>query len=285
LISGLTKTLLGFAIGIGLCVSVSNRVSHAAKPVPSAPYYYVLDEPHVLSERTLKSIQSLLVEHDRTTGEQIVIAVFESLDGEDSVDFTNRVFSTWQIGKRDKNNGVLLALYWKNRKSRIEVGYGLEPILTDARSKTILNEYLAPELKAGNPDRAIALSALQILTVLESPLVTNGQAQKILESGGLTGGWEPRSKETPVGITLLNILGIAILIWIINRLTAREAHFSGSGWYHPNPLTNPFPHSLGRSTRRLPRNVHSGSWGGGGSFGGFSGGGGRSGGGGASGSW
>src|SRR4051812_18020535 len=110
-------------------------LGHAAKAIPDAPRYYVLDEPGVLAAGPKRALETLLIEQDRIDGQQTLIAIFKSLDGEDLVDYSNRVFQAWKIGKRGKDNGVLLALYWDDRKARIEVGYGLEPILTDARSR------------------------------------------------------------------------------------------------------------------------------------------------------
>jgi uncharacterized protein len=114
------------------------RECRAEKALPPAPEYYVLDEPGALDAGTTHALRTLLVEHDHLTGEQVVVAIFRGLDGEDLVAWTAKVFQAWGIGKRGKDNGVLLALYWQDRQARLEVGYGLEPLLTDARSKRVL---------------------------------------------------------------------------------------------------------------------------------------------------
>lgn len=259
--------------------------SHAAndaKALPAPPRYYVLDEPKVLSPNTKRALQTLLIEHDRVTGEQVIFAIFESLGEEDLVDWTNQVFTKWGIGKRGKDNGVLLALYWENRKARIEVGYGLEPLLTDAKSKDVLDHFLIPELKNKNPDRALTLAALEILRILESPLVESGQAEQILRSGGIRGEFVPESGNGS-GWAVWVILGIILLFVVLNLLTAADAHFSGTGWHRKRP-------SLPRRPRDIFGGWHTGgAWGGGtwggGRGGGFIGGGGMSGGGGASGDW
>src|SRR4051812_11604358 len=89
-------------------------VAAPARPIPAPPSYYVLDEPHILSERTTQALQALLIEHDRATNEQFLVAIFNSLDGEDLNDYTNRVFQTWKIGQRGQDNGVLLAIFYKD---------------------------------------------------------------------------------------------------------------------------------------------------------------------------
>lgn len=277
-------SLAGATLLIGLSGSALIAMSAEAKTIPQAPHYYVLDEPKVLSQSAKEALQTLLVEHDRLTGEQLVLAVFETLDDEELVDFTNRVFSSWKIGKRGKDNGVLLALYWKERKARIEVGYGLEPLLTDAKSKRILSEFLIPELKNRQPDRALTLASLEILRTIESPLIQSGQAEQILKSGGFRGGFQPAPKNGSSWAVWV-ILGFILLFIALNFLTAADAHFTRGGWYRQRPVL----------TRR-PRDIFWGGWGaghggsggwgsGGGGFGGFRGGGGMSGGGGASGSW
>lgn len=258
-------------IALSLATALDSGVARA-KDVPPSPSSYVLDEPHVLSSSTKKSVASLFAQHERLTGEQVVVAVFDSIEGEDLVDFSNRVFKTWKIGQRTKNNGILLALYWKEHLARIEVGYGLEPLLTDAKSKDVLEDFLIPELKNGQPDRAVSTASLEILRIIESPLIQDGKAQQILKNGGLKGPLE--AVKTPSGgkMSFLLLIALVLLIFVVGRLMAPEAHYSGRGWYRPNPW------------RR--KSVWWGDGGGGGfGGGGFSGGGGLSGGGGASGRW
>lgn len=275
------ELLFAPAAALGLILAAAlPPYARAAKAIPESPYYYVLDETGSLSPGIQRSLQALLMEHGRLTGEQVVFAIFKSLEGEELVDFTNRVFKEWKIGQRRKNNGALLALYWQEREARIEVGYGLEPILTDAKSKGVLEDFLFPELRNGNVDRALSLAALEILTILESPLIQSGKAQEILQSGGLQGGFQPAERGTPSSKRSFSwiVLGLFFCIWVLSRLTAAEAHYTRRGWYRPNPW------------RRRSHWGGFGGWGGGGGFGGgggggFLGGGGMSGGGGASGKW
>jgi len=264
--------LKAFALGLSLmgCLTFFVPGAWAKKEIPAAPYYYVLDEPSTLSDSAREKVQSLLIEHDRLTGEQIVVAIFKSLEGKDLVEFSNRVFESWAIGKRGKDNGILLALFWDDRKARIEVGYGLEPLLTDAKAKEIIEDVLIPPLRAKDPDSAIASSVLALLDTIGSPLVENGKAQQRLQSIPR----HPIDAGTGGGIIFLMLLGICFFIFVVYTFSKAEAHFTRRGWYRPNPF------------------LRSGGWwggggfgGGGGGFGGFSGGGGRSGGGGASGSW
>jgi uncharacterized protein len=275
-----------------MVLGVSGLAPAADRPqLPPPPTYYVLDEPGALSQPVLRSLQSLLVEHDRLTGEQIVIAIFNSLGEEDLVDWTNQVFQKWRIGQRGKDNGVLLALYWKEHKARIEVGYGLEPVLTDAKSNDIIEETLVPDMKAGNPDRALAQSALEILRTIGSPLVQSGEAERILKAGGRMRGSAAPINQQPTGFGVWIFIGF-ILFWIaIRAATSGEAHFTGNGWYRPRPWRRSgwggggFWGGFGGGGGFGSGGGGFGGGGFGGGGGGFSGGGGSSGGGGASGGW
>ena len=263
-------------LGTILIASLWLPAAFAAKSIPDAPYYYVLDEPKVLSQTELYAIQTLLIKHDHATGEQFLIAIFDSLDNEDLVQFTNQVFQQWKIGQRGKDNGVLLALYWKDRKARIEVGYGLEPTLTDAKSKWILEDSLIPLLKENQSGKALANAAFEILKVLESPLISSGDAERIIHSGAFRNGFGNLGGGSQNAWLIWVVLGIFLFMIVLAIRTSRDAHFTSEGWFRPKPWSGRIRHGGG---------FGHGGGGFGGGFGGFGGGGGRSGGGGASGSW
>ena len=268
-----------FALGLGPSVKAEPRA------LPAAPTSYVFDEASALSNSTKTEVNRLLYRHDRATGEQVVIALFNTLDGEDLVDHTNRVFQHWGIGTRGKDSGILLALYMKERKARIEVGYGLEPTLTDAKSKALIEDVLVPYLKAGNTDGAITATAVEILKILGSPIGDHPKTQKLAS---------PSTTDSSSGLGWLVwiFLGSIFFSIVANQMSAADATFTRSGWRRTKPWERRnwegiFGGGGGRSS--------SGGWsssgssfpsgGGGGGGGGFTGGGGRSGGGGASGGW
>lgn len=280
--------VLGFSSGF------SSGLSWAAKPIPTPPQYYVLDEPHILEGQALQALQALLIEHDRATGEQVLVAVFDSLGGEDLNDFTNRVFQEWKIGQRGKDNGVLLAVFNKDHKARIEVGYGLEPLLTDAKSSDILRDILVPEMREGHPGAALLMSSYKILSVIQSPLVASGRAKAILQSQGVqirrASPTHPNADAWPLWL----LPGIVFMVIVWNIMHSAEAHFTNAGWYRPKPWSRRWGSSgiaTGMGGGGLGGGFLGGGGGGwpggssGGDDGGFSGGGGRSGGGGASGGW
>lgn len=281
--------LFFFALtSLHLSVLAPSWVFAGGKLIPPSPenYVYIEEEVERLSEHykdpdASSRIDQVLSEQESTTAEQIVVAVFSSLDGEDVADYSNRVFRAWKIGQKQRNNGVLLALYVKDRKMRIEVGYGLEALLTDARSKRIIENSLVPRLKDDDLWGALKYGVYDILKTIESPIVQNGRAKEILWSGAVPRKIRQASSSsfsTPALLAFLFLLGVIIFIARVFFSMVSDAHYTSTGW---------------RKTRSWSsrRSDGFGGWGsssgssGAGSLGGFLGGGGSSGGGGASGRW
>ena len=211
----------------------------AAPPVPPAPTYYVFDEPHVLSPQMLAALQALLVEQDHATGQQLLVAIFKGLDGETLTARTDQVFQAWEIGSQSQGNGSLIALYWNEKQARLEVGYGLEDQLPDARAQTLVSNFLLPELRNGNPNRAFALTVYQTLTALESPLIINGLADRMLRTqGGFRGSWnETSAAPLPLKYGWIGwlILGLVLMTVVAYFVASAEAHFTRNGWFRPRP--------------------------------------------------
>lgn len=236
-----------------LVLLASGVAGQAAKNFPPPPSNYVYDETGVLKSSG-DSLSALLMHEDRQYGNQILVAVFKSLNGEDPVDYSNRLFSTWKPGTKGKDNGVLLAFFMEEKKIRIEVGYGLEPLLTDAKSKRIIIDIIGPAFRERRFGDGIIEACREIQRIIhgesEGPTPSKRSAQRL-----------------PAPFAFLSFIVLMIVLSRILKATGQTLHGSRHGW-------------SGSSGS---------SWGGGGGFsgggGGFSGGGGSSGGGGASGGW
>jgi uncharacterized protein len=239
-------------------------VAHALE-MPANPQGRVNDYAAVLDDATRNSLEEELARFEQGTSNQIVVAIFPSLEGESLEDFVNRLFDRWNLGQRQKNNGVLLAVFMADRRFRIEVGYGLEGVLTDALASRILRNELAPAFE----ERRYADGIVRAVRAIEQ--ATQGEYK-----GRGVGG---------VG----NLRGLGMLPFIILLLLL----FGGSRLW---PLL--FGAMMMGGGGGRGRGSGGGFWGGGlggggfdggggggGDFGGFSGGGGESGGGGASGGW
>jgi uncharacterized protein len=226
----------------------------------------VNDYAGILSAQEKEELELMLSRHETDTSNQIVVAIFPSLEQESLEDFVNRLFERWGIGQKVNNNGVLLAIFLKEKKIRIEVGYGLEGRLTDALSSRIIRDEIAPEFRTGRYATGIraGLQAIQKAIAGEyKPLVRPQEpGNQFLSSGTI-------------------FILVMVFLYIFYRIRNQAMYLPGDSYTqrHRRRRDNDwfiFPGGGWGSG--------GGGWGGGGG-GGFGGGGGMSGGGGASGSW
>lgn len=224
----------------------------------------VVDQANIIPADTRQALETKLADLESKSSIQLVVATVSSLDGEEIEPYANELFRTWKLGQKDKNNGVLLLVAPNEHKVRIEVGYGLEPTLTDALSKIIITNAIAPRFKAGDFGGGIARGVDDIITVLTTD----------------SSEWQPRlqvrADHAQNNETLTWVLIVGFIILCI-ALTVSP----GFRWLFFNIILNAL---LSSGSSRGDGYSSGGSWGGD-SGGGFSGGGGSSGGGGASGSW
>ncbi len=127
------------------------------------PQSWVSDFAGVLSASEKQNLDSRLQSLEQRSSNQIFIAIFPQLPEDEYLeDYTAKVFKQWGIGLKSENNGLLLAVFMKEHKIRIEVGYGLEDVITDAQASTVIRDYITPAFKKGNYYAGLN-AALQIL--------------------------------------------------------------------------------------------------------------------------
>ncbi len=259
----LKRFILAAFLAVG--VSYSNPgFASPSKALPAAPLSYVYDEPSLLSKAGREKLSEILSKEDRDSGNQVIIAIFRSLDQEDLVDYTSRLFKAWKIGDQKKNNGALLTIFLDERKIRIEVGYGLEPVLTDAKSNRIISTIIGPSFKFKKYDEGLIDAAHAIISTIHPDEQSEPVAQ-------------PRnSREVPVPPFFILIFFVFIFFSVISRVARSGGTIQRSGYRQDR---SNWTWGSGGGDGGF------GGFGGGGGGGGFSGGGGSSGGGGASGSW
>ena len=124
----------------------------AAFPAPSG---YVNDFATVLDDSAEQYLEGFLETLERDTTAEVVVATVVSLEGMTVEEYANRLFAEWGIGQAAADNGVLLLVAPGDRAVRIEVGYGLEPILPDGLAGEIIRTEILPEFRAGNIPRGI----------------------------------------------------------------------------------------------------------------------------------
>jgi uncharacterized protein len=245
------------------------------------PTGYVTDLAGVLSPETKTRLEALCTEVEQKTGAQMAIVTVASLGGESVETYAVDLYKQLGIGKKKDNRGVLLLVAPIERKYRIEVGYGLEPVINDARAGDA-GRAMVPFLRQGDYSKATEVAAWQLAKYIadDAGVSLSGQPPAARNrDGGKNSGF-------PV---FWVILGLIVLFRVIASLSkGRGGRGSGSGgsgflWFLLGMLLNS---SGGRSGGNWSGGGFGGAGGGGGDGGGFGGfGGGSSGGGGASGSW
>lgn len=122
---------------------------------PEKPSGYVDDRAGMLSASARERLESALREFDASTSNQLVVATFPSLEGGSLEDISIRLAQQWKPGTAKKDNGILLLVFKEDRAVRIEVGYGLEGALPDARCAQIIRNEIVPRFRAGDVDGGI----------------------------------------------------------------------------------------------------------------------------------
>ena len=239
--------------------------ARAAEVIPPAPSKHFNDFAGVVTPATRVSLDQRLEEFERTTSSQIVVAVFNELpSGASLEDYTLRLAETWKVGRKGRENGAVLFVFVRDRRMRIETGYGLESVLPDALGKQIIADVIVPHFRQGNYDAGLSAGVSAILQATRGEYKGTGRLQQ-------GRGWN--FKNAP----MIFFVGFIIVSAIVRRFRRRGTLYRGSGRGHYSGWGTPWiggGFSSGGS-----------SWSSGSSGSGFSGGGGSFGGGGASGSW
>jgi uncharacterized protein len=254
----------------------------------------VVDRAGALPPGAVASLAAQLAAHEQRFGNQVAVLMIPSLGREPLEDYSHRVATTWRLGQKGQDNGVLLLIVIHDRKIRIEVGYGLEGTLTDAKSARIIRNEIVPRFRAGDISGGVAAGVTAILGTIEGTyapkdgadvpapaehgslemfmlavfvgivigLIVGGQ----WKPGGIVGSLVAFLMSSPLGWFLAFVAGglvLSVLLLLSGRTTGRRGD---DLWYTPGW-----------------GNVGGGGLPGGGDI--FSGGGGDFGGGGASGRW
>ena len=216
----------------------------------------IVDNANLISDGVEQNINNQLQELSNSTGIQLAVLTIPTLEGEVLESYSMKVAETWELGSAEKDTGVLLLIALEERSIRIEVGYGLEGVLTDTKCGLIIRNVIAPEFRNGNYQAGIvnAVNNMVGLVKGDESLVSK---RVLNESSGDSGAF------IFMGVVLL--YGFIFVMAVIS--SKKRGPRTGTG-----TRTTPYVH-------HIPRNF------GGGGGGGFSGGGGSFGGGGASGGW
>jgi uncharacterized protein len=260
----------------------------------------IVDLAHVLPPHDVDQLTAQLKTHEEKTGNQVAVLILPSLEGEPLEEYSHRVATTWKLGQKGTDNGVLLLIALEERKLRIEVGYGLEGTLTDLRSAHIIRNEIVPLFKAGDIPAGVRAGTEAILKTIEGTYQAQESPSDRIKPGQETSGLQ----YVIIGIIVGFLAGIvlsqglrktrallgSILTFMVAQLASIPLGLVAAG-FTAFLLWMVLSANSGRRRGTGPGDwtwysSRGGGWSGG-SFdsGGFSGGGGDFGGGGASGDW
>ncbi len=294
-----------------ICLAALALIAVLVSTLPAAAQTFpqltgrVVDEAGILDPPVRAALDVQLGELEARTTDQLVVVTVRSLQGRTIEDYGVRLGRQWQIGRKDKNNGVVLIVAPKERKVRIEVGYGLEGVLTDAQTKLIIENTIIPRFRANDFPGGITGGVDDIVRLLDGDDRWQGGATpprpaaftRVMRGVGGILSYMPGDFVVLIALFLLAsgcslvtlawlwlllplLLHIGITLGLVSpdRLTAlaqRRAKAHAFGWLAFS----------GGSSSHSSWSSSGSSWGSSWSGGGFSGGGGSFGGGGSSGSW
>lgn len=239
-----------------------------AQEIPS-PQGYVSDYADILSPARREQLTALLTELEQKTTAQIAVLIVKTTQPLDEFQYGVKVFDSWKIGQKGKDNGALFLVAVEDRRARIHIGYGLEGILPDGKVGAILDEFVIPEFRAGRYDEGVykGVWAVALVIAKDAGVELTGQAP---------------IERLPDGLSPISLIIALAIIFLVAGLLMRSARRTRR--------TSAFPWWVWLATMSAGGGRHSsrgsGGLGGGFSRGGFGGfGGGRTGGGGAGRGW
>ncbi|XCI75656.1 MAG: TPM domain-containing protein [Flavobacteriales bacterium] len=253
-VKGLLIFLLYFLASIGILQA------QFTIPPPPKKIYPVNDFAQVLPQEHVYSLNKKLIRYNESTSTEILVAIVKTLNGEDPNLISANWGEKWKIGQKRQDNGLILLLSIDDRKISIQTGYGIEPYLTDALSRRIIDNQIKPALRQGDYYTAIDQGTTAIFQVLKDAYTNKKKTSK---------------KDNGLENLFLYLLLIFFILYLFRSGGNSGEDRRGSVYYdEEDPFTLS---SMGRWNGHYGGNFGSGwgGFGGGGSFGG----------GGASGNW
>jgi uncharacterized protein len=196
------RTAIVRAAGLALVVVAVVAGSAAAEFPPRQGY--VADAAGVLDPSTRQDILQQLLDVERETRAEIALAIVGSLDGMTVEDYANRLFKAWGIGKKGADNGVLVLIAPSERKMRIEVGYGLEPILPDGLAGEVIRTEFTPRFKDGDYPAGIRAGMARIVEIVRRNHVLSAEERKRIA--------EAESGDRPPALLMIPFFGTFVAV-------------------------------------------------------------------------
>jgi len=259
----------------------------SAIAIPPKPAQYVTDNAHVLDAARASALNEKLAQFERDTSNQILVYIDRKLPPDSTIEqLGSEAIHQWGVGQKGKDNGAVLFLFIDDRKMRIEVGYGLESSLTDAKSRQITSTILRPLLKAGDYNGAAEQGAAAMLTAARGEAL-KGTGTTVHERRRPQPQPSPGQQQSNLGVggcialaMLLLGLPLAIVILVLRKRGPRSASSGDTSVPYVPPVSDSSSSSWSSFSSSDSSSSSSSD-----SSSSFDGGGGDSGGGGSSDSW
>ena len=272
------KRVVGLAVALSLIAIARDA---RAEVTIQDPGTFVVDRAGVIDARVARQLEGWLRELHQKTKTQLKVLIVPTTDGEDFFGFVQRHAELWKLGTKGKDNGVLIAVAIKERKYRIQVGYGLEAVLPDSWCGSIQRQLFVPNFRAGKFSKGIYEGTVAVANKIAGaanvslsgmPKMRHGRARRVRQGGYACGG----------------IMPLMIMMIVFSSMGRRRRHrgrWGGGGMLSGMMLGGMMGGMLGGRRSGWGGGGFGGGGFGGGFGGGSFGGGGGFGGGGAGGGW
>ncbi|HWL47980.1 MAG TPA: TPM domain-containing protein, partial [Sphingomonadaceae bacterium] len=209
---GLHRALAGIAALLAALLLLLASPAHALTFPPFTGL--VVDAAHILPADRAAALTAKLEAFQQKTGRQLVVATVPSLEGRDIADYGYQLGRAWSVGLSDVNNGAILLVAPNERRVRIEAGYGLEPVLTDAFASVIITTQILPRFRAGDMAGGIEAGVDALVTQLSLP---DDQAKARLEAAVAAFDKAHRrgNDGAPVSLIFWGIVALFVLLSMI----------------------------------------------------------------------
>ncbi|MEP6679827.1 MAG: TPM domain-containing protein, partial [Betaproteobacteria bacterium] len=192
----------------------------------------VVDNAEILDAATRATVTEKLRAHEDRTGNQIAVLTVPTIGSDSIEEFSTRVFESWKLGRKGKDNGVLVVVAPKDRKMRIEVGYGLEGTLTDVAASRIIRNVMTPAFKANDFGKGVSAGVDAIIGQLDGTSDIRTLADVAPPSAQSSSNGFPMAINDPglppwpmrilLGCFIFGIIGLFTLIGVVTP---------GAGWF------------------------------------------------------
>lgn len=225
----MTTLLIAFILGLVQPLLPSEVIN----PNIADRRVYVADPGDLVSSDAEASANGILYELRNNTDAEVAIVVLPTLGEIPIEDYAEKLFTSWGIGKSDKDNGVLVLISTGDRKARIQTGYGVEGILPDISAAKIIRRSIVPYMKEGNLDGAVVAVARDISEVLSDPVVAEELRSSEAEA------WEKDDEELKgafktliVGVIIfLGIIGWGLFFTDLHRTRGKDRYVQAMTWH------------------------------------------------------